>query len=350
MAEKLKIADIARLANVSTATVSRVLNGKPDVDTATRERIWQIIDETGYQPSFFATVQAGGKSRLLGVIIPSLTWPLVPELMRGIAEVIEASAYELVLYGMVHKETRGDMLERIMSSKLTSGLLAVLPGSAMDRVTALHEQGFPVVVIDDQGLPTSAPWVGVDNRTGGYHATKHLIALGHRRIGHIKGPDTHRCAFDRYDGYLDALREAGLTPDPALIAQGNFEFPSGAVAAAHILEQEHPPTAIFAGNDLMAYGVVEYAGRQGLRIPEDLALVGFDDTVPSAYMRPALTTVRQPFYEMGRQGMELLLTIIETPRPIATPASSARHAPRALPAPRIELPTTLITRDSSQRN
>ncbi len=347
MAEKLTISDIARIAGVSKATVSRVLNNKPDVDAATRERIWQIINERDYTPSLFATVQAGGKSRLVGIMIPSLTWPLIPEIMRGVAEVIEASPYEIVLYGMVHQESRGDLAERIVTSKLTSGLLAILPGPAMDQVTALNAHGFPVVVIDDQGLPTDAPWVGADNRQGAMLATQHLLALGHRRIAHIKGPERYRCSHDRYAGYVDALRDAGIMVDPELVAHGDFEQPSGYAAALTLLDRADSPTAIFAGNDMMAYGVMQYAKECHITIPRDLALIGFDDTTPSNYMHPPLTTVRQPFYEMGRQGMELLLAMIETPRPVELPGSPTRRLLRVLPPPHIELQTSLVLREST---
>jgi LacI family transcriptional regulator len=148
---------------------------------------------------------------------------------------------------------------------------------------------------------------------GGYLATRHLIQLGHRRIAHIQGPLRHRVSHDRLRGYRDALEEAGISFDPALVAEGDFMPPGGRACAKQFFALAERPTAIFAGNDLMAYGAMGAAEEQGLRIPDDLALVGFDDIPSSAHMQPALTTIRQPFYEMGLCAFELLLSLVEAP-------------------------------------
>src|SRR5690348_12557072 len=180
MSEKLTIRDIARLAGVSTATVSRVLNQKPDVDPETRERVMGVVNAHHYVPSTTASSLAGGRSRLLGVLVPSLTWPLMPNIMQGIAEVIEQTAYELVLYSISHRTDRSALIDRILATRLIDGLIAVYPDGEARAETAdraerdasrhlveLYEQGFPVVILDDQSLPLgSAPWVGPDNRVG----------------------------------------------------------------------------------------------------------------------------------------------------------------------------------------
>jgi LacI family transcriptional regulator len=192
MAEKLTILDIAHLAGVSKATVSRVLNQKPDVDPATRERILHIMEEQGFVPSIAASGLAGGRSRLLGALVPSLTWPSVPELMRGIGEAVGSTSYELILYSITdvnHEKDRSDIIDRIIGTKLVAGLLAIFPGSSAKHLAELHSRNFPVVLIDDQGIPPKGtPWISVDNRVGAYEATRHLIRLGHRRIAHIQGP------------------------------------------------------------------------------------------------------------------------------------------------------------------
>ena len=359
MTEKLTIQDIARLAGVSKATVSRVLNQKPDVDPATRERIMRIMEEQSFVPSITASGLANGRSRLIGVLIPSLTWPLIPEMMRGVAEVVGKTSYELVLYSINdinHERDRSDVITRILSTKLTSGLLAIYPGHSSQYLTKLHRQGFPVVLIDDQILPPpGTPWIGSDNYNGGYEATCHLIELGHRRIGHIQGPVKYQCSHDRYQGYCDALREAGIEPDPALVLQGDFMPPSGRVNAHALFSLEDRPTAIFASNDYMAYGVMAAAEEHGLRIPDDVSVVGFDDTYPSALMQPPLTTVRQPFFEMGQRAIKLMLSLLEAPAQARgvggwsthSPAPASGSATQSQDEPvRIQLPTSLVVRAS----
>jgi len=357
MTEKLTIQDIARLAGVSKATVSRVLNQKPDVDPATRERIMRIMEEQSFVPSITASGLANGRSRLIGALIPSLTWPLIPEIMRSVAEVVGLTSYELVLYSINdinHEKDRSAVITRILSTNLTSGLLAIYPGHSSQYLTKLHRQGFPVVLVDDQILPPEGlPWIGSDNYGGGYEATRYLIDLGHRRIGHIQGPLKHQCSHDRYQGYCDALREAGIERDPALVLQGDFMPPSGRACAHTLLSLADPPTAIFASNDYMAYGIMAAAEEHGLSIPDELSVIGFDDTYPSALMQPPLTTIRQPFFDMGKRAIELMLSLLEAPTP--TRGGGGRNALAANAASgmlsqdepvRIQLPTSLIVRAS----
>ena len=322
MAEKLTIRDIARLAGVSKATVSRVLNQKPDVDPTTRERILRLIEERAFVPSITASRLAGGRSRVIGILIPSLTWPLIPEIMRGVSEVVEQSPYELLLYSITREQDRTgkeqrDVIDRILATRLAAGLLAVFPGQSAQHLTRLYEQGIPIVMIDDQAKqPASIPWAGANNYMGSYAATRYLLRLGHRRIAHIQGPSKFLVSYERYQGYCEALSEAGISPDPELVMEGDFMPLGGRSCASKLLAMEERPTAIFAANDLMAYGVQEAAEEYGLRVPEDLSLIGFDDIPLSAHTRPALTTVRQPFYSIGQRAIELLLSLLESPRPV----------------------------------
>ena len=356
MAEKLTILDIAHMAGVSTATVSRVLNQKPDVDPATRERILRIMEEQGFMPNLAASGLAGRRSHLLGALVPSLTWPLIPELMRGIGEVVGSTSYELILYSITdanHEKDRSDVIDRIIGTRLAAGLLAVFPGSSTRHLAELHSLNFPVVLIDDQGIPPQGtPWISVDNRVGAYEATRHLIRLGHRRIAHIQGPLKYQVSHDRFQGYCDALNEAGIELDPTLVREGDFMPLTGRACtnAFFDLPAEKRPTAIFAGSDYMAYGVISAAEQRGLRVPEDLAVVGFDDNPSSAHMEPALTTVHQPFYEMGRRATEMLLALVDAPRHV----NGLNHTGRIMGTPpsntsesiRIKMPTSLIVRTS----
>ncbi len=356
MTRKITIQDIARQAGVSKATVSRVLNHKPDVDPETRQRILAIIDEQGFVPSIVASRLAGGRSRLIGVLVPALTWPLVPELMRGVAEIIENTAYELVLYCVNdsnHEKDRSDIIDHILSTRLVAGLLAIYPGQSAQHLIALHKQGMPVVMLDDQGLPPEdLPWVGANQCQGAYEATRHLLRQGHRRIAHIQGPLKYQVSLDRYRGYCDALAEVGIQPDPAIVVQGDFQPPSGNSAATCLLTGEgERPTAIFAASDLMAFGAISAAEQFGLRVPEDIAVVGFDDITAASHIRPALTTVRQPLYEMGQSAIELLLRAVESStlesqsspimRRSFRPLYSRSHTPS-----HVQLETRLIVRES----
>ncbi len=311
MSERFTIQDIARLAGVSKATVSRVLNHKPDVRPETRERILRIVDEYDFVPSITASRLAGGRPHSIGVLVPALTWPFIPEIVQGVAERIEQSSYELILYSTAHETEGSALLERILDMRMTAGLLAVTPGQFSERLAQLYAHGFPVVVIDDQHLPPSAPWVGVDNRTGAYMAVRYLLDLGHRRIAHIKGPAAYQCSLDRYQGYQQALTEAGIAPNPAYAVQGDFLVAGGHAAANALFALSERPSAIFAANDHMAWGVLEAAEEWGLRVPQDVAVVGFDDMTPSAHKRPPLTTVSQPFYEIGLRAAELLLWLVD---------------------------------------
>ncbi len=313
MGSKLTISDIARLAGVSKATVSRVINQKANVDPTTRERVLRIINEKGFVPSITASGLAGGRSRLIGVLSPPFTWPFVPEIMRGVAELMEHTSYEIVLYSINPTRSHHDVLDRIIGMRLTSGLLAMLPGKLSKHLTDLRDHGLPIVVIDDQGPPVDLPWVGINNFESAYEATRHLIELGHRRIAHIQGPVDFRCTAERIEGYRQALIEVGIDPDPRLMLEGGFVTEGGSACAHKLftLDANERPTAIFSANDQMAYGLIDVAAEYGIRVPEDVAIVGFDDELLSSYIKPALTTIRQPFYDMGKVAIELLMSFVD---------------------------------------
>ena len=371
MVAKVTIRDIALMAGVSKTTVSRVINGKPDVDPETRERVLQLIQKHGFVPSMAATGLAGGSTRLLGVLVPSLAWPLIHQVIRGIADAVEESPYELVLYGLSHEGERNASITHILEAKLTDGLIAIYPdGGRQSRIVPFEQHrtmgylnqlylaGFPIVTIDDESAPLDAPWIGTDSFSGSLAAVKHLIELGHRRIAHITGPRDFLCTEERLRGYRAAHEEAGIAIDPALTVQGDFSTPTGESRASALFALPEPPTAIFAANDESAFGVMNAAEKSGVRIPDDVALVGFDDITSSALTRPALTTVRQPFYEMGRAAIDLLISTLEAKR---WPASPLQRTARGMAsgqsaagdrtgrnAPiRIQLASELIVRASS---
>lgn len=350
MHKKLTIQDIAKLAGVSQATVSRVLNHKPTVDPQIREHVMKIVNENGFVPSIAATILRGGRTQLIGVLAPPLTSPFVPEIMLGVAEVTDRTEYEVVLYMMSPERKHSDVLDRILDMKLSTGLLAIMPGQLGEHLDYLSKQGVPIVTIEDQVAPINTPWIGIDNVSGAYEATRYLLNLGHRRIGHILGPAAYLCTNERYEGYCRALGEAGLEPDRDLIWQGDFTVPGGYACAHQIfaLPPHKRPSAIFAANDQTAIGVMDVAEQYGVRIPDDITLIGFDDMPMTAFSKPGLTTIRQPHREMGALACELLLSLVDPKKYPFTQDSDTFSEPgeRDSKSLRILLPTKLIVRES----
>jgi LacI family transcriptional regulator len=349
---------------------------------STRERILRILDKHGFVPSAAGAALAGGRTGLIGVLVPSLTWAIMSPILHGVADVIEQTSCELVLYSLVHKHERGEIIQRIVDGRLIDGLIAAYPDGVAssaevvddDRrvsqhLSQLHEQGLPVVVIDDQAAHDDTPWISADNRQGAMEAVRHLIRLGHRRIAHISGPEPYLCSQDRREGYWSALEEAGLPFDRTLDVTGDFTSASGWAGAIFLLTLPEPPTAIFAANDDMAGGVLTAVRQHGLRVPEDVAVVGFDDAGPLASAQPSLSAARQPFFDMGWWAATTLMELIETPRlrphghlhghphSLLHSTTRQRHE-RAVQTPlhvvsspnapsRIQLPVELVQRSSS---
>jgi LacI family transcriptional regulator len=260
--------------------------------------------------------------------------------MSGVADVIEHTPHELVLYGHSHRRERGEILQRIIDVKLIEGLIAVYPegaafagdvaqadGRISERLGQLYQQGFPVVVIDDQHRHDAIPWISADSRGGAVQAVRHLRSLGHTRIAHITGPMAYLCSQERLAGYREALAEESLPVDPELVIAGDFTASSGRAAMDRLLTLYAPPTAVFAANDDMAFGVLAAARQHGLRVPRDVAVIGFDDAGPAASAKPSLTTVRQPFYDMGRQAAATLVARLDAEPRAHAYGRSSRYPP-----------------------
>ena len=349
MKQKLTIQDIAKGAGVSKATVSRVLNHKPTVGPAIRQRVLKVVKEKGFVPSMAVTVLRGKRTQLIGVLAPPVTWPMMPEIMLGIAAVTDHTSYE-VQYTMSPTRDHREVLERILGIRLSMGFLAIMPGKLGKFLDELYEREVPIVTIDDQAVPGNTPWIGIDNVAGAYEATHHLLRLGHRRIGHILGRAGYLCTSERYEGYCRALREAGLEPDPALLWQGDFTATGGSICAHALfsLPPEKRPDAIFVANDQTAHGVMEVAEQYNVRIPTDLAIIGFDDLPMAACAKMSLTTIRQPYREMGQLACELLLSSIDPKNfPFARSNKTFLETEKEGGKPiRLLLPTKLIVRES----
>ena len=348
MTEKLTIRDIARLAGVSKSTVSRVLNAHSNVDAATRERILNVMQEHGFMPNAAATGLAKGHNPLIGLLVPALTWELVTDVLQGVAAVIEDTQYEIILYSASPEKDFSFIIDRMLATNMAVGLLALLHTQSPQHLVELHERGLPVVLINHVASRANLPWVGIDNAAAASVAVRHLLDLGHRRIGCILGLPEIPCTHDRYQGYCQALHEAGLEVDPALVLQGDYTCEGGRHCARQFFAMDTPPTAIFASNDLTAYGVLQAAEEQGIRIPEDVALVGFDDIPPSAHVQPPLTTIHHPFKEMGRHAAQLLLTLINQRDVYSNRRKKGQVAPveEQITPSHIILPTHLVVRKS----
>lgn len=330
--QDITIFDVAREAGVSYSTVSRVINNK-GVSADKSERVLRAMAELGYVANLQARSLAGGKSNIIGLLVHSLNVEYFGEIARGVDEALAAIQYDLMLYTTHRRKGRESAYVTRLTRNLVDGLVLVLPRNAEAYLETLRHRRFPHVLVDHQGLGFDVPSVGATNWQGGYDGTHYLIELGHRRIGFITGDMSLGCARDRLAGYQQALCDAGLPTDPTLIREGDFLQPQGFRCANELLDLAQPPTAIFASNDVSAFGAMEAVRNRGLRIPDDISIVGFDDIPQGTQVYPTLTTVRQPLAEMGRTAVQLLFTYIDEPD---------------APIKRIELPTELIIRQSCQ--
>jgi len=312
------IIDVAQEAGVSYATVSRVLNNDSHVKPDTRERVIRSITRLGYTVNQQARMLAGGRAHVIGLLVPDLGTGYIGEIMRGVDEALAAAQYDLMLYTTHRRKTKESAYVASLTQGMTDGLLLVLPRDPGEFILTLRQRHFPYVLIDHQGIGEVESSVGATNYQGGYDATKYLLELGHHRIGFITGTMDLGCSRDRLAGYQIALSDHGLGADPQLIQEGDFLQPSGFTAAQALLDLPELPTAIFASNDVMAFGVMEAVRDRGWRIPEDISIIGFDDIPQAVQVSPQLTTVQQPLAEMGREAARRLLGLMQEPdRPYA---------------------------------
>jgi DNA-binding LacI/PurR family transcriptional regulator len=305
---------VARRAGVSVATASRVLNGNELVNDETRRRVLQVMDELSFTPSHAARRLSLGRTLTVSVVITFLTRPQAAERLRGVDAVLSDSEFDLVIYNVETVEKRDQYLTTLPVAQRTDGLLVIsLPPSA-EEVARLTAAAVPVVVIDARAPGLEAlPRVVGDDLAGGELATRHLLELGHRRIGFVgdafENPFGFTSGRDRYAGFERALASAGVPVPADVVALGAHGRYEARELGMRLLTSPDPPTAIFAASDTQALGIMAAARELGLRIPEDLSVIGYDDIEAADYV--GLTTVRQQLFESGRQGAELLLKEIE---------------------------------------
>ena len=310
-AMRVTIADVARRARVSKATVSRVLNNRGDVDAATAIRVREVIAATGYTPSARAVGLAKGRAQTVGMLVPGLTWPWMGDVLQGVSDVLEARGYGLLLSTMNRGPDSLTQFAKHVSANAFDGLLLVEPPDTLSYITQLHEGGLPMVMIDDRGHHPEFPSVATSNRAGATDAATHLLRTGRTHPAMITGPSQFGCTRLRVDGFCSALDSAGVPFDDRLMVEGDFTRDSGLTAIREILATGLPFDSVFAHNDLMAVGVLDGLRSAGLQVPDDVALVGFDDIAVASHTQPALTTVHQPSHEMGAAAAGMLLSHLD---------------------------------------
>lgn len=311
----LTLEDIARMAHVSRSTVSRVINGDTNVNEETRKKVEDVIRRLNFQPNIAARSLAAGRTGIVGLVIPAgvtaiFTDPYFPQLIQGIMKACNASDHSVMLW-----LTEADYERRVIRQILYGGLLSgvIIASNPIDDpvLQALHKSKMPFVLIGRH--PTlDVNYVDVDNFNGGREATLHLLRLGRQRVATITGPQNMIAGIDRYQGYCQALQALDRPLQPELVVEGDFTEESGYLGMRTLLP--HKPDAVFVANDTMAIGALRALYEAGVSVPQQIALVGYDDMPAAAHLNPPLTTVRQPIGKLGAAAMEMLLEVIRQPK------------------------------------
>lgn len=333
MLQRLTLEEIGRRAGVSSATVSRVINNRGNVRGETHERVMQVIHETGFQPNAAARRLAGQQAQLLGLIIPEtanilFTDPYFPRLIEGVAEACQSHDYLLTLFLFHAVEEERKLSPRLLQASLIDGVIITATQIGDPLIDQLLEAEIPFVQIGHADSP-SVNYVDADNLSGAYMLVSHLIRFGYSRIAIIAGPLTNQAAVERLNGYRNALRDRGLRAAPELIVTADYTETGGYDAMVHLLSLR--PEAVFVSSDTMALGALRACRDNGVVVPDEMAVVGYDDLPPARQSEPPLTTVRQPVRRAGALAVETLIDIIT-------------HG--SVPPRRIILPTELIVRAS----
>lgn len=307
---RVTIQDIAREAGVSKMTVSKVLNNQGSISEATRERVLRLAKDLGYVSNFAARTLKGGRTNVLGMLVANIGDLYFAEMVRGASDGARAVGKDLLLLstGATYNSAEEQRRVSMLAAGMADGLLIALPRSPHDFLQSVHRAGTPVVLLNDlrqDDLPT----VNGENYRGALAAVEHLLDLGHTRVAFIGGDTCSGQSQVRFQAYQDAGAQRGLEFPETYIRTGNFKYEGGLSETLSLLELAEPPTAIFAANDSMAQGVLDAARQRGLRVPEDLSVVGFDDLF-AAQMFPPLTSVRHSLYDLGYQAALLLDELI----------------------------------------
>ena len=310
---KISIKDIARAAGVSHSTVSRSLSDSPLVNSETKARIRQLSIEMGYTPNAAARSLVMGRTRTVGVVVTTIADPFIAEVTQGIESTAYEHGYSVILASSNSDPSREIAAVEMLRSKRVDGVIVT-----SSRVGALYQDhleriGVPVVLINNHSEQSGRYTfsITVDNEHGGHLATRHLVELGHRRIAYIAAQVNHSSNMGRLAGYRQALSEAGIPFDPAMVLAGNGRVEGGERCWSQLAALTNPPTAVFCYNDMTAIGLLRDVRQVGLMVPQDVSIVGFDDIPFASYVYPALTTIAQPKFEMGQQATEMVLALMK---------------------------------------
>ncbi len=333
--QPVRIAEVAALAGVSTATVSRALAQPAKVSSEALARVTEAVRSTGYTPNLAARSLRARRTMVALVVVPDIANPFFSEVLRGIDEELSAGGYGLLIGNLSQDPAREAQIVEIVQAGQVDGVLLLNGRVPHDGTRPLTATGARIVAVCEAIPGASFPQVEVDNRAAARAAVTHLVALGHRRLAYIAGPSDNILDQQRRDGFLDGLAAHRLPKRPAApIWPGDFTFASGEAAAAAFLALPHRPTGVFAANDEMAIGFIKGVRAAKLRVPRDVSVVGFDGIAFADYVDPVLTTFRQPRRELGRHGARLLMRLLAG-QPIAAEET------------RLRLPVDLLDRAST---
>lgn len=310
---KVTIKDIAEKANVSVATVSRVINNKSKgVGEDTRKRILELVEQYHYQPSAVARGLVTKKSKIIGLIIPDITNPFYPKLAKGVEDVAHERGYNIILCdGNNSEEKEANYLDFLNEHYVSGIIYNNFHNISETTLNKILKGSLPLVFIDSKIDVPGCKCVYIDNQKAMYDLIQYLIDIGHRRIGFIAGPLGSYSTDERYKGYLKALEDNQIPLDEDLMVQGDYVLTEGYNAMGRLLDRNVDMTVVACCNDLMAIGALEKLEEQGIKVPDELSLVGFDNIDMTRLVRPKLSTVAQPIYEMGREAAQMIINTIE---------------------------------------
>lgn len=329
--KNIRLAEVAHAAQVSPMTASRAMNNRSGVSPETREHVLKVAADLGYVVNRAAQKLSGGRSHIIGVIATDLENQYNSALIASTSEAAWEAGYETLIYSHVEREKRPSGSVMQLLRQISDGVIAVLP-LEFGYLGELASINIPVITVDHRGEHAEFPSVATDCYEGARTAVKHLADLGHRRIAYIAGDERLASARDRHRAYIETMAQYGFGVDPLLMLAGDFTQNGGFKATMRLLSLENPPTAIFAANDLSAFGAIAAIREAGLRVPDDISVIGFDDIPAASQFFPKLTTVRQPLHQIGRSAVNTLLALIAGLEPVS---------------PQVTLPTELVVRAST---
>lgn len=310
MRKASKLSEVAKIAGVSAITASRAIRGEGYVSEAARARIMEAAAKLNYTPDLLARRMRGEKSKLIGVFVNNYGSLVLHEITKTISQHARARGYDILLFNAERFDGPGHAGTRDMLSKLCDGLLLLMPNAEDGYLAELEQHRSPCVFVAFDARSVKLPVIALENRKGARTAVEHLLSLGHRRIAFISGTHATGQSKEREAGYLEALGAAGIAYDSALIVPGLFQQTGGYAATEQLLALPDPPTAIFAANDEMAFGALDAIHSKGLRVPDHISVIGFDDVAISNYVFPPLTTMRQPLEEISAAAVGELVALI----------------------------------------